>query len=206
MGVLKAKVNGEWIDVVVGQPGPAGPQGVQGIQGPQGIPGPTGPVGAGVVVGGSVGQVLSKKSATDYDTQWVTPSSIGAWTNYTPQVDQGVVNMTKSIVYARYVQIGKTVMGAIALVMTSAGTAGQPMSITLPVATAYVNVAVGSGFVVKTGTKVYNGTWNYWTTTKVTLVVDDGNSSGPGAGWGQLPNLALASNDIIRGTFMYEVA
>lgn len=34
--------------------------------------------GPGVAAGGTAGQVLTKKSATDYDTEWVTPSSGGS--------------------------------------------------------------------------------------------------------------------------------
>jgi hypothetical protein len=62
---------------VKGDPGAQGIQGVkgdpgaQGIQGPQGAQGSQGPAGPGVVVGGTAGQVLSKKTATDYDTQWI---------------------------------------------------------------------------------------------------------------------------------------
>ena len=55
MGVLKAKVNGAWVDVYGGVgAGPIGPQGIQGPpgavgangpQGPQGVAGPVGPKG-----------------------------------------------------------------------------------------------------------------------------------------------------------------
>lgn len=37
---------------------------------PRGLQGATGPAGAGVATGGTTGQVLSKVSGTDYDTQW----------------------------------------------------------------------------------------------------------------------------------------
>lgn len=47
--------------------GPAGADGAQGPQGPQGLP------GQGVPTGGSAGQILSKTSAADYDTQWIVP-------------------------------------------------------------------------------------------------------------------------------------
>jgi len=54
-----------WIDSddppVLGPTGPAGPTGPQG---------PTGAAGQGVPVGGTQGQALVKKTATDYDTQW----------------------------------------------------------------------------------------------------------------------------------------
>lgn len=62
--------------------GPQGATGATGPQGPIGNTGPTGPTGAtgstgatgpagqGVPVGGATGTVLTKKTATDYDTQW----------------------------------------------------------------------------------------------------------------------------------------
>lgn len=37
--------------------------------------GATGPAGPGVPTGGAAGQVLTKSSATDYDTAWVTPDA-----------------------------------------------------------------------------------------------------------------------------------
>ena len=61
-----------------GATGPQGPQGETGAQGPQGNP------GVGVPSGGSAGQVLAKINGTDYNTEWVTPSSGGtaAGTSY----------------------------------------------------------------------------------------------------------------------------
>ena len=50
-----------------GPAGPAGPQGPIGETGPKGDPGQAGP---GVPAGGTAGQVLTKKSGTDYDTEW----------------------------------------------------------------------------------------------------------------------------------------
>ena len=63
----------------IGPEGPVGPKGDAGEQGPQGIQGPIGetgpkgdqgPAGPGVPAGGTAGQVLTKKSGTDYDTEW----------------------------------------------------------------------------------------------------------------------------------------
>ena len=62
-----------------GEQGEQGIQGIQGIQGEQGEQGPIGPAGdkgdkgdpgEGVPEGGTAGQVLKKKSNTDYDTEW----------------------------------------------------------------------------------------------------------------------------------------
>lgn len=47
------------------------------IKGPQGDPGAPGAVGQGVPTGGAQGQVLTKASATDYDTQWTDPAGGG---------------------------------------------------------------------------------------------------------------------------------
>ena len=55
--------------------GDTGPQGPQGKQGPAGAPGPAGP---GVASGGTTGQVLAKKSNTNYDTEWIDNSGGGS--------------------------------------------------------------------------------------------------------------------------------
>src|SRR5262249_7981198 len=57
----------------------AGPTGATGTAGPQGIPGPAGPSGQGVPAGGVTGAVLTKLSATDYDTSWQTPAAAGSF-------------------------------------------------------------------------------------------------------------------------------
>ena len=64
------------------QAGGTGPAGPKGDKGDKGDTGPTGPkgekgdTGAGVAAGGTQGQVLKKKSATDYDTEWATETGI----------------------------------------------------------------------------------------------------------------------------------
>ena len=60
-----------------GAQGEQGIQGIQGVQGEQGETGATGAQGApgvGVPTGGTTGQVMTKASDTDYDTEWTTPS------------------------------------------------------------------------------------------------------------------------------------
>jgi hypothetical protein len=61
--------------------GDTGPQGETGEAGATGETGATGPTGPGVAAGGSEGQVLTKSSSTDYDTEWQTVT-----TDPTPQV------------------------------------------------------------------------------------------------------------------------
>ena len=59
-----------------------GPQGPQGARGATGATGPQGPAGQGIPTGGTAGQVLVKRSGTDYDTNWATPTSGGGGTPY----------------------------------------------------------------------------------------------------------------------------
>ena len=63
---------------LTGATGATGPAGTQGIQGLTGATGPTGANGQGVPTGGTANQVLVKVNGTDYNTQWVTPSTSGA--------------------------------------------------------------------------------------------------------------------------------
>lgn len=60
-----------------GDKGDQGVQGVKGDQGIQGVKGDTGSPGVGVPAGGATGQVLAKKSATNYDSEWIAPPSTG---------------------------------------------------------------------------------------------------------------------------------
>ena len=63
-----------------GPQGPTGATGATGSQGPQGNPGTpgatgsTGATGPGVATGGAVGQLLTKNSATNFDTLWSDPA------------------------------------------------------------------------------------------------------------------------------------
>lgn len=55
---------------IQGATGATGATGSQGIQGIQGVTGAAGTAGPGVAVGGATGTVLTKVSATNYDTTW----------------------------------------------------------------------------------------------------------------------------------------
>jgi hypothetical protein len=58
----------EWLASLEGEPGDPGAAST--------VPGPAGP---GLVAGGTTGQLLAKKSAADYDTQWVPAPSTGSY-------------------------------------------------------------------------------------------------------------------------------
>ena len=68
-----ATMTGDYVNPVLNLGLPRGEQGIQGEQGPQGeqgVPGQDGENGVGVPTGGTTGQVLKKKSNTDFDTEW----------------------------------------------------------------------------------------------------------------------------------------
>lgn len=68
------KFQNQWINQ-----GPLqGPKGDTGEKGEKGDAGPQGSTGEGVPVGGTEGQVLTKNSATDFDTAWKTLESGGS--------------------------------------------------------------------------------------------------------------------------------
>lgn len=73
-----------------GAQGSQGPKGDTGSQGPAGTTGAQGPAGPGLVAGGTIGQQLVKKSATDYDTQWVADT--GGWTVMRKTADESVAS------------------------------------------------------------------------------------------------------------------
>ena len=69
--------SGDETNVVLNFTIPRGKTGPQGPQGADGKTGPQGPAGPGVATGGTTGQVLAKKSNTNYDTEWINPTSGG---------------------------------------------------------------------------------------------------------------------------------
>jgi len=72
------------------------PQGAKGDKGDTGDTGPAGspgPAGVGVPTGGTTGQVLAKKSGTNYDTEWVDQSGGGGGTSdYTDLTNKPSIN------------------------------------------------------------------------------------------------------------------
>lgn len=69
-----------------GPKGDTGPQGETGATGATGPQGPAGADGVGVPAGGTAGQVLTKSSGTDYDTEWTTPNPVVTASGTTPAI------------------------------------------------------------------------------------------------------------------------
>jgi len=130
--------------------------------------------------------------------------STTAWTTYTPTVTQGV-NVTKTVNLAKYKQDGKVVTVCISMGLTSAGTAGSNVEVSIPVTAVYGSThPVGSGVYYRSSGNVnYAGTIYLVSTTTVALRSD---ASSFQSFFGNQPNLATANIDGFDLTFTYEAA
>jgi hypothetical protein len=130
-----------------------------------------------------------------------TLNTIGAaWVDYTPTLTQGVT-VTKTISHARYCQIQKTVIVSMFLYATSAGTAGQFVTVGLPIAPKSAGTQLGTGFIYDASTNVlYNVSPTFSTGTLFDMFYQTGN------GFGVSPAITLANTDQLRFNLTYEVA
>lgn len=135
----------------------------------------------------------------------------GTWTSYTPTLTQlGTVPITAS---ARYLQLGKLIFVAFNLVITgSGGTGNNPIKISVPITARTTGLNVFTGI----------GTTNVYRAANVTvypgmIVAFDGNTVAltttqtavtNGSQYLGMSNfgVALATNDQIGGSFIYEAA
>jgi hypothetical protein len=88
---------------------------------------------------GSAG-VASSAARSDHDHGFAAT----AWTSYTPTLTQSGA-VTKTVSYAKYMQIGKTVIVGVYLRVTGAGTGATAVSVGLPVAAAFTSFAIPVG-------------------------------------------------------------
>lgn len=132
------------------------------------------------------------------------PLGIDAWTSFTPTLTQSGA-VTKTVNYAKYQRIGRTIIAQYDLTMTGAGTTANAVLVGLPVAAAYsaTNIYIGSGAIIDASTTtLYTGEWALASANTVQMNIDQASFSP----WGLAPNLALASGDVIRLHVIYEAA
>ena len=118
-----------------GDPGDPGPKGDPGDPGPKGDPGDPGAPGVGVPAGGTTGQVLTKKTNADYDTEWQTPSGGGG--GDTVSVDQVLTSGTEIG--------GVTVNGTRTALYAPQGGGGGGSNPTMSVLSSWLTIASGNG-------------------------------------------------------------
>lgn len=131
----------------------------------------------------------------------------GAWNGWTPTLSQGTAaNISKTVSYAKYIQVGKLVIGSVLLTVTGSGDSGNEIRITLPVAPAYTGsqfFVLGSGL-FRNATTEYPGMLVYsGSGSLVALRRADQNSSGE---IGADPAVLCNSGDLFTASFHYEGA
>ena len=134
-----------------------------------------------------------------------TMNSIGAaWESYTPTITQGAT-LTKTIDYAKYTQINKLVVCHITCTITSAGTAANILTVSLPLTPANVD----QPFFGCNGSATF---YDASAATPYVLGVHIGASSivnfvGIAAGgdyFGVVPAVTAANGDVISFIISYE--
>lgn len=146
----------------------------------------------------------AKVRASDWSSAF--PTDTDAWTSYIPTLTQGAT-VTNTVVYAKYIKIGRLVIFSISLSVTGAGTASNAVLFGLPVAASSSSgIALGSGIIfdVSAGL-IYAGIPDLQTASTALAwpASTDGNASGLGA---RVFTAALASGDVVRFSGMYESA
>jgi hypothetical protein len=136
-------------------------------------------------------------------TGWEQVGGVGGWTSFTPQIDQGTVNIAKTVTYSKWTRgPRRTIIWTFNLALTATGAAGTDVTITIPV-TAATSALVGVAQIFDTSTSTrYSSVLELASTTTAKFT---GDWSGT-VGWGTSPSLALASGDVLRGSITYEAA
>lgn len=130
-------------------------------------------------------------------------NQIGAvWETWTPVVKQpSSLTLTNNV--SRYMQIQKLVIATAYVTITGTGTAPNGVLMSLPITAKETTTMDGFGWIYDaSATTIYNVT-AYGGTTEVTLIYSPNTTGGT---FGNNPSLALANNDQIRVTFVYEAA
>jgi hypothetical protein len=131
--------------------------------------------------------------------------------SYAPTLTQNNT-VSATVSYAKYQQINKLVRVEFQLIVTGTGTAGNKITLSLPIAafnnnTNVFSVVGGANFYDASSTVVYPAFVIMWGTTAVSFV----NSSNTVANSTQYVGnsqftAAITTNDYIAGSFIYEAA
>jgi hypothetical protein len=126
----------------------------------------------------------------------------GLWTSFTPSLTQSGT-VTKTVGYAKYTKIGKTVIAVARLAVTGSGTGANAIVMGLPVTAATATVIpIGSGWVNDASVPTnYVGTALQLTTTTVGI-----QGTGNGVLGAAEFTAALASGDVVGYSVQYEAA
>ena len=127
-----------------------------------------------------------------------------AFTSWTPRIDQGAnTNIAKSATDAKYVKVGRLVIANCAITMSGAGVAGSAVllkGVSLPAAAA--SNVFGNGLLFDASTTTYYNVTAQMNGSDLQFVSDIATNQA----WGVNPNVAIASGDTFRLSFIYEAS
>lgn len=125
-----------------------------------------------------------------------------AGSSYVPIITQGVT-VTKTVEYARYKALGRQLVWEIALAITSGGTAGSAVSISLPLAPlGFRLLGVASIYDASAGPLYYTGAL-WWQSATIGEIRLSGFGGAAGTATGGF-TAALAAGDIVTAKAVYE--
>lgn len=134
------------------------------------------------------------------DLATIFPVGADDWPALTPTLTQSVA-VSKTVEYAAYSRIGDLVLYQFSLAVTSAGTAAQPIRVSLPPYNLVAYRALGGQFAVFDASA---GLWYIGAPFFATASTIQGQGSGAGAPFGQsLMTAALAAGDVVSGSIWY---
>lgn len=132
---------------------------------------------------------------------YATDVNPNSWTAFVPTLTQGVT-VTKTVNAARFHHVGKLVTATISLTVTGAGTAGQTISVGLPV-TAAGSGLIGVGDINRAGTHYVGTTFLSSSTAGSFIIHNSTNYAGTAGG---VFTFGLGANDVIYYAVTYEAA
>lgn len=125
--------------------------------------------------------------------------AMSTWSTWTPTLTQSGT-VTKTVNVANYLQIGDLIIVQMKLSVTGTGTAGNTVTVSMPVTTAASGYVVGAGHVKIAGVR-YNAAVQTQTTTTFSFLRSDTN---PSSAIGTDPNVAFASGDEVHINAIYQ--
>lgn len=133
-----------------------------------------------------------------------TAAENGAWTDYTPTIVQSAA-VAKTVTRAKYRRTGSQVEVHVRVDMTAAGSAGNTVTISLPITAAYSgNVDIVGTMAVYDASagQVYSGPARLASTTTVDCLAHNSGAAPVGSS----PSFALASGDVVSCHVSYEAS
>ena len=148
---------------------------------------------------------VTRHDADDHSAIFTAAPGYGAWTTYSPTVTQSGT-VTNTVAYSRYFRVGRLVVYSFSVAITGTGSAGNAVTVSLPVTAAQAgNLVSGYGQVFDASANIsYNGLVVLNTTTTLAMVATT-NTTAQFLGIAGF-TAALASTDGISCMVTYEAA